>query len=298
MNTGYVRFCSAKAKFFITISLLLTLFACGAPVHTVVTPVIREKMMRDLQDGNLVLVSWNLNTSFFFIGHWREMAESYNAHQWNKLAEQVMTAGHEVDIAYYFLGAAAEHLGYYEASLKFYHRAVVLYTDSIYDHHCRELLSFGGCPLNLSKALPARIANVEGIMRTQAAAETSQMLQGKLLKKTEKDTTQGKSTRQTQPTNKTRPPAAPPMFVRPESTPLEPIIEMPKQSAPTPPQPKTEPSSGSTSTGSDAGVSGTKTPVQEKVRISVPAPEPKTEPAPATSPPQKPSKKSSEDDYS
>jgi hypothetical protein len=298
MKAGLMQFDRVKMRWIVTVAMLLTLCACGAPVHKVVTPDIREKMVRDLREGNLVLVSGNLNASLYFIGHWREMAESYNAHQWNMLAEQVMTAGHEVDIAYYFLGAAAEHLGYYESSLKFYHRAVVLYTDSVYDHHCRELLSFGGCPLNLSKALPARIANVERIMRSQAAAAAAQLLQEQLQKTPVKKSGQGKATPQAQ-TSKTRPPAdTPPVVVRPESTPLEPIIEMPKQPAPAQTQPKSEPSSGATPAGSDAGVPGTKAPVQEKVRISVPAPEQKTEPAPATPPVKKPSKNPAEDDYS
>lgn len=285
------------------LSLALLLGGCGAPVHKVVTPDLEAQMLRDLEAGKMVLVSNNLNASFYFIGSWRGMADAYNAHQWKRLAILVMTTGHEIDIAYYFLGTAAEHLGYYEAARAYYDRAIDLYNDNVYDHHCRDLIGFGGCPINLRRALPARLASVRNILAAQAVArahaeELQRQQEEEQARQARRQARQQATRRRNQPSRqeKARPAAKPavaepaPEAVRP--TPLEPLRDIPVEAA-TPHSPaRTAPA---------ATAPEDKIPVQDKVRINMPdlksnAPTPSPD-APAKTPAKK-APKTPSDDYS
>ncbi|MHC1789064.1 hypothetical protein [Solidesulfovibrio sp.] len=271
--------------FLVTPLLLLLLGGCGAPVHKIVTSDIRSQMMRDLQEGNLVLTSNNVNASFYFISSWRGMAAAYNAQQWEKLAELVMATGHEIDVAYYFLGAAAEKLGYTGAALRYYQKAAQLYTDRVYDHHCRDLLSNQGCPINLARVIPARIANVEGLLRAQEAAAALQRARDAQAerKQTRSASRQGRSSAgKTQAAKPDKAVASSP--TSPESVPFEPIPEQLGNAG----TPAVSPAP------SQAPAAPTATPGQDKVRITMPPVDQEQAPPP----PAKTPAKAPVDDYS
>ena len=251
----------------------------------------------------MVLVSNNLNASFYFIGSWRGMAAAYNSHQWKQLAILVMTTGHEIDVAYYFLGAAAEQLGYYEAALTYYDRAVDLYNDNVYDHHCRDLISFSGCPINLRRALPARIASVRNILQTQAVAQArmealQRQQEEDQARKTRHQARQQAARQKNQPSRQektqtaAKPTAAGPSPEAMQPTPLEPVRDIPVEAASARAPARTTPA---------VTAPEDKIPVQDKVRINMPdlkpdAPTPSSD-APAKTPAPK-TPKTPSDDYS
>ncbi|MFU2208980.1 hypothetical protein [Solidesulfovibrio sp. C21] len=285
------------------LSLTLVLGGCGAPVHKVVTPDIEAQMLRDLQEGKMVLVGNNLNASFYFIGSWRSMADAYNAHHWKRLAILVMTTGHEIDIAYYFLGAAAEQLGYYEAALAYYDRAVDLYNDNVYDHHCRDLISVSGCPINLRRALPARIASVRNILQAQAVARAREealqrQQEEEQARKARRQARQQAARHKNQPSRQekaqtaAKPATAEPAPEAVQPTPLEPIRDIPVEAA----SPRTPARTTPAATAPED-----KIPVQDKVRINMPDLKPDAPTPPSDAPVKTPAKKTPKtpsDDYS
>jgi hypothetical protein len=58
-----------------------------------------------------------------FGAHRREMKQLYANGQWAALAQDVITIGFNQDLAYFYLGAAAEGLRYRGAALTYYNRA-------------------------------------------------------------------------------------------------------------------------------------------------------------------------------
>lgn len=102
------------------------LSACAQKFDTM-TPEIRAKMRDDLKAGNLTLdctvnclLTWNNQVGAL---HALDIAE-----QWDDLAIRVMQIGYRQDLAYYYLGQAAQGLAYHEAAIKYYRYAQALAT--------------------------------------------------------------------------------------------------------------------------------------------------------------------------
>ncbi len=151
--------------------LLLALCACGAPRYSEITPEIRRQMLNDLQNGSMMLSVRNIDHTLEFISSWRRMHSLFNAKKWDLLAEEVMRVGNGSDLTYFYLGASAENLGYHNAALMYYKQAAIMYNDNVNNHHCRDILSVGGCPLNLASVLPGCIEN----MRKKKVAEQERL---------------------------------------------------------------------------------------------------------------------------
>lgn len=158
-------------KVMAVIVLVVCLNAC-APVYTNITPEIREKMMADLKTGRLMLNDQSFSTDLQFTMKNSDLIKAHNSKNWAQLAELTMQIGHENDISYYYLGVSAENLGYLDAAILYYGRALVLYNDNISHHHCRE--SGNNCGgLNLGSFIPNEISHVKDMIAKQQIARAS-----------------------------------------------------------------------------------------------------------------------------
>jgi tetratricopeptide (TPR) repeat protein len=73
-----------------------------------------------------------------------------------------MKIGYEVDLAYFFLGRAAEEMGYYDAAMKYYKYSLALYDDPEASHHCRTITLRDYCAgVNIGLAAPERMDAVQ-----------------------------------------------------------------------------------------------------------------------------------------
>ena len=105
---------------------LLAVSACSTKYETM-TPQLQASMLADLQAGKLNLdcgvgcsLSWATQVNRL---HALDIAE-----QWNDLATGVMQIGYGSDLAYYYLGQAAQGLGDQQAALVYYGYALGLAT--------------------------------------------------------------------------------------------------------------------------------------------------------------------------
>ena len=99
---------------FVITSILLLGNGCATRMP-IVTPEARELFAK----GQAILdcrsacgFSWQQVRHHLSILYFQE--------QWQPLADEVMRVGYLEDLSYYYLGRAAEGLGYYEAALKYY----------------------------------------------------------------------------------------------------------------------------------------------------------------------------------
>jgi len=84
-----------------------------------VTPDIRTAILDDLKNGKLVLECGDLCGASWASAiagiHAQDLAENYQ-----ELAVRVVQIGHKEDLAYYYLGQAAQGLGYHQAAIGYY----------------------------------------------------------------------------------------------------------------------------------------------------------------------------------
>lgn len=142
--------------------VIVVLFLCGCiPRHAVVTPELRTQMMADLKAGKPNLTC-EVECVFSWMNDFQRMITLHNASQWEALAELVMQVGHGKDISYYFLGKAAEGLGYYDAAVKYYQISLQLFSSPDKLKHCRDVPAGDYCGgLNLGTVLPKLIASAQ-----------------------------------------------------------------------------------------------------------------------------------------
>lgn len=155
----------------VAVIVILLLCAC-TPRYTVVTPELHSQMMADLKAGKPNLTC-DLECVFSWTSNFRRMITLHNASQWEALAELVMQVGHGKDISYYFLGKAAEGLGYYDAAAKYYRYSLELCNGRNKLYHCRAVKSGNYCGgLDLTATLPKLIASVQAQGKTQGGMLT------------------------------------------------------------------------------------------------------------------------------
>lgn len=101
-----------------TIILSGMLSGC-ANKYAALTPELQASMMSDLRDGKL-----NLDCGGKCLFTWIAQAPVVHqldiAENWNELAPRVMQIGYGNDLAYYYLGQAAQGLGYHKAAIGYY----------------------------------------------------------------------------------------------------------------------------------------------------------------------------------
>ena len=123
-------------KLIVGLSLLnLSLQGCSEKIEPL-APEIEVKLMDQLRDGGAVLTCRS-QCGQAWIHNRAELKTRYAKQDWRGLAIEVMQIGFQEDLAYFYLGRAAEGLGSYEASLKYYRMASYLATGSDPTLTCR-----------------------------------------------------------------------------------------------------------------------------------------------------------------
>jgi hypothetical protein len=105
--------------FILTCALGSGVAGCG--VHRIenITPAVQMNMMQDFANGRAVL-DCDAACSWPWIRAEQELVTLYQSQQWERLAFRVMEIGSQRDIGYFYLGRAAEEMGYPEAALRYY----------------------------------------------------------------------------------------------------------------------------------------------------------------------------------
>ncbi len=136
-------------------AIALTISAC-TPKYSTVTPELRTQLLSDFKAGRTNL-SCQLSCDWSWLRNFNPMVLLHNTNQWESLALLVMQTGLEKDIAYYFLGRAADGLGYNQAAIGYYKRSSNLSGDATSLHHCRSLQN--GCGgIDMASGIQARLA--------------------------------------------------------------------------------------------------------------------------------------------
>lgn len=133
--------------------LLLGLAAC-APVQTM-SPEFRAQTLNGLRSGTINL-DCGASCAWGWVNERERMRAFDAAGDWESLALRVAQVGYQKDLAYYYLGRAAEGLGYREAALAYYGDSYTLATGSQPGAQCRQVA--GGCMgVDLLTVLPAKL---------------------------------------------------------------------------------------------------------------------------------------------
>lgn len=112
-------------------------FFCSscAPKHATVSPELRVQFLNDLKEGRLSL-NCQFECDWSWLQNYHRMVNLHNSKMWEELTELVMQVGLENGVSYYFLGKAADELGYYDAAIKYYKYSIALYNDPRAMNHC------------------------------------------------------------------------------------------------------------------------------------------------------------------
>jgi hypothetical protein len=135
----------------------LFLNGCATALQSV-TPQDRDRFAKGQTTLDCQIrcdMSWNLARPRLSTLHLQE--------QWQTLADEVLRIGYLNDLSYYYLGRAAEGLGYYDAALKYYRISggASTYADPYSLNHCLRP-NFNNCSgIVLPAALYPRIAAVQ-----------------------------------------------------------------------------------------------------------------------------------------
>ena len=103
---------------------MLALVGCQQQVE-VVTPDVQQRMLDDLKAGKLTL-NCGINCSFTWFHKAGQIHALDMAERWPDLAVAVMQVGHGSDLAYYYLGQAAQGLGEHTAAISYYQYSLAL----------------------------------------------------------------------------------------------------------------------------------------------------------------------------
>jgi len=103
---------------------MLMLAGCQQQVE-VVTPEVQQRMMDDLKSGKLSLTC-GFSCAFTWIHKVPQIHALDMSERWQDLTVGVMQVGYGGDLAYYYLGQAAQGLGYHTAAISYYQYALAL----------------------------------------------------------------------------------------------------------------------------------------------------------------------------
>jgi peptidoglycan hydrolase-like protein with peptidoglycan-binding domain len=139
---------------------MILLSSC-AQQYGYITPEIRAQFLNDLKAGSLTL-KCRFHCDLSWLHNYPRMINLHNTRMWADLAELVMQIGLENGPSYYFLGKAADELGYYDAAIIYYEYSMTLYNDKTAQNHCqvgRKLQYCGDVDYNYE--LPLLIADAK-----------------------------------------------------------------------------------------------------------------------------------------
>jgi hypothetical protein len=150
--------------------LLLGLAAC-APVQTM-SPEFRAQTLNALRSGTINL-DCGASCAWGWVNERARMRAFDAAGDWESLALRVAQVGYQKDLAYYYLGRAAEGLGYREAALAYYGDSYTLATGSQPGAQCRQVA--GGCMgVDLLAVLPAKLKLSAPVSSSASRASSSE----------------------------------------------------------------------------------------------------------------------------
>jgi len=161
-----------------SMSLAILFSGCATQVETM-TPEVQARMREDLKAGNLTLdcnikcvLSWNQHSAAI---HAMDVAE-----QWDALYVKVMQIGYREDLAYYYLGQAAQGLGYHHAAIKYYKYALALATGQSAGDKCNARNTGMGDPcqgVDIAAVAPVLIKASEDILAPKPAQASPKPVQ-------------------------------------------------------------------------------------------------------------------------
>ena len=148
------------------------ILASCANKYDAVTPEVQATMLSDLRAGRLAL-DCGARCSFTWIGQVPAIHALDIAERWDELAVRVMQIGFGQDLAYYYLGQAAQGLGYHQAAIVYYNAALGLANGQDALLKCEGGQLQGGDPcqgVNLAAAIPVLVQASRDVLAQQAAA--------------------------------------------------------------------------------------------------------------------------------
>lgn len=120
----------------VTLCIFSIYLSSCAQQHGYITPEIRAQFLNDLKAGSLTL-KCRFHCDLSWLHNYPRMTNLHNTKMWAELAELVMQIGMENGPSYYFLGKAADGLGYYDAAVIYYEYSMALYNDRTAQNHCQ-----------------------------------------------------------------------------------------------------------------------------------------------------------------
>jgi hypothetical protein len=154
----------------------IALSACESK-YAALTPELQASMLADLRAGKLNL-DCDTKCSLTWINQAPAIHALDIAERWNDLAIKVMQVGYGQDLAYYYLGQAAQGLGYHQAAIGYYQYSLALSNGQDALKRCEgnaENLGNDPCQgVDLQASIPVLIqASQTAIAEAAAAAEAA-----------------------------------------------------------------------------------------------------------------------------
>jgi|HubBroStandDraft_1064217.scaffolds.fasta_scaffold00173_11 hypothetical protein len=147
---------------------ILSMVGCQNQVE-VVTPAIQAQMLDDLKAGKLSLTC-GFACDFTWIQKRQQIHALDIAERWQDLAVRVMQIGYGGDLAYYYLGQAAQGLGDHPAAIQYYQYSLALSQGDPGPLQC-EVLEDGCAGVDLQSVIPVLIkASQDAIAAANAPA--------------------------------------------------------------------------------------------------------------------------------
>lgn len=165
-RTGASRSSGSRTGKLAVIALSAVLAGCiSVPLN--MTPEQRQAILWQVREGQPILdcrefsciAAWGANRQQFIALH--------NSRQWEELAVRVGVTGYKDNLAYYYLGRAAEGLGWWEAANRYYRVSNTL----TYTQYACDAGGFNNCNLfAFPDDLVIRMAAVEAASRKSSGA--------------------------------------------------------------------------------------------------------------------------------
>ena len=137
---------------------LLTLAGCATRLETM-SYAQRQDLLPAFQQGRIVL-DCGVACAWPWISRREALYSLYAAGQWDALAAQVAEIGYQEDLAYYWLGRAAEGQGFLPAAARYYAEAAALARSDLPIVHCAGNLREGCFGIDVLRESSARLARL------------------------------------------------------------------------------------------------------------------------------------------
>jgi len=158
MTYSFIR---CFALFVLTV---LALAGCAAQ-QTNGRPDFDKQLWAQFTAGTAVL-DCEAQCSSDYVHRQRDIWTRYDAQDWRGLALAVLHTGWHRDITYFFLGAAAQGLGYFEAADRYYRTSGSLASGARAMDKCASIYELCG-PLSLPQDIYPRLTAVDNLLTSQ-----------------------------------------------------------------------------------------------------------------------------------